>query len=446
MKVKNKRMRHPSQLQSRCPMITDENTRILIRRLYFEDNISIHQIAKKLSIGRNTVRHWIRCEEPKPRPVSESMVFLHSKLDELKGLFVECRGNCVVFKRNIEELYGQTIPLRTLQRFVSGQELRTYYRQQRDEGMPTRYETEPGYQMQIDFGNDYVIMNGEKVPVHIFVAILGYSRRIFIKAYPIETTSSWLDGIESAMKYYGGRTLTIVSDNSACLVRNARASKGEDKFTERYWQFCSFHGVKPIACTVQKPRSKGKVEAAVKYAHKNAFAGRISFNSFEELNLYLEHWAKTYSDERQLKERFLKGLTPRERFVIEREALLACRAGSYATLRLEDRKVNNDGLIRVDNLMYKFPAEYRGQDVQVLIDAKSITAMRAGRTIAVFDKARDNFIPETQGLSNKPTQVVELNTRVVPHSCFRRNPNIYNTICNFPSAENTNFVQTGVSQ
>jgi transposase len=45
-----------------------------------------------------------------------------------------------------------------------------------------RFETPPGHQLQIDFGETRVPVGEESVRVYLFVATLGYSRRIFVQA------------------------------------------------------------------------------------------------------------------------------------------------------------------------------------------------------------------------------------------------------------------------
>ncbi len=40
-----------------------------------------------------------------------------------------------------------------------------------------RFETEPGRQMQVDWGT----MRNGKSPLHVFVAVLGYSRMLYIE-------------------------------------------------------------------------------------------------------------------------------------------------------------------------------------------------------------------------------------------------------------------------
>jgi transposase len=45
-----------------------------------------------------------------------------------------------------------------------------------------RYETTPGKQMQVDFGQKKVWVGVALVTVHVLVATLSYSRRVFVKA------------------------------------------------------------------------------------------------------------------------------------------------------------------------------------------------------------------------------------------------------------------------
>ena len=67
-----------------------------------------------------------------------------------------------------------------------------------------RFETPPGHQLQIDFGEVRVVVGSETVRVYLFVATLGYSRRIFVQAFRHERQSAWFDGTEAAFRYFGG--------------------------------------------------------------------------------------------------------------------------------------------------------------------------------------------------------------------------------------------------
>jgi transposase len=46
-----------------------------------------------------------------------------------------------------------------------------------------RFETRPGEQMQIDFGERRIEIGGVPTRVPLFVATLGYSRRLHVRAF-----------------------------------------------------------------------------------------------------------------------------------------------------------------------------------------------------------------------------------------------------------------------
>ena len=60
-----------------------------------------------------------------------------------------------------------------------------------------RFETPPGKQLQIDFGERLVEIGGSKVRAYLFVVTLG-SRRHHVRAFRNERQESWFDGLESA--------------------------------------------------------------------------------------------------------------------------------------------------------------------------------------------------------------------------------------------------------
>ncbi len=70
-----------------------------------------------------------------------------------------------------------------------------------------RFETEPGSQMQIDFGEKWVGIAGQLVRVFFLVAVLSYSRRLFVKAFLNQRSDDWREGIAAAFQHFGGVTL-----------------------------------------------------------------------------------------------------------------------------------------------------------------------------------------------------------------------------------------------
>jgi transposase len=100
-----------------------------------------------------------------------------------------------------------------------------------------RFETPPGQQMQIDFGEKRIEIGGAKVRVYIFVATLGYSRRTYAAAFLHERQSAWFDGMEAAFRHFGGVTGEVLLDNAAALVTRHDAVTREVVFNDRLHAF-----------------------------------------------------------------------------------------------------------------------------------------------------------------------------------------------------------------
>jgi hypothetical protein len=62
-------------------------------------------------------------------------------------------------------------------------------------GRKLRYipETEPGQQAQVDWGSAWVWLGEQRLRVHVFTMVLGYSRRIFARGYCEEGLVSLLE-------------------------------------------------------------------------------------------------------------------------------------------------------------------------------------------------------------------------------------------------------------
>jgi transposase len=93
--------------------------------------------------------------------------------DWLAERFRRHRGNCdVVWQEREREL---VVSLRSVERAVAP--LRRAL--PAEARVTVRFETPPGQQMQIDFGEMRTVIGEESLRVYLFVATLGYSRRIF---------------------------------------------------------------------------------------------------------------------------------------------------------------------------------------------------------------------------------------------------------------------------
>jgi len=107
--------------------------------------------------------------------------------------------NSAVLYRELVTHFGYTGSVQQVLRFV--RPLRVAARQTR---AMARFETEPGQQAQVDFGQCRVWVADAEVTAHLFVCTLGYSQRTYPEAFPHERLSAVLEGHEHAFQHFGG--------------------------------------------------------------------------------------------------------------------------------------------------------------------------------------------------------------------------------------------------
>jgi len=106
--------------------------------------------------------------------------------DWLHERFRRHRGNADVIRQELAAEKDIAVSLRTVERAVAP------YRQAllAEARATVRFEMAPGRQLQIDFGERLVEIGGAKVKAYLFVATLGYSRRLHVRAFRNERQES----------------------------------------------------------------------------------------------------------------------------------------------------------------------------------------------------------------------------------------------------------------
>jgi transposase len=131
------------------------------------------RIAAELGCARNTVRHWLAHGDWRPCASASHSTKLDGLSDWLGERFRRHAGNADVVRQELAREKSMSVSLRTVERAVAPLR-REFIAAAR---ATVRFETQPGEQLQIDFGERRVEIGGVSVKVHLFVATLGYSRR-----------------------------------------------------------------------------------------------------------------------------------------------------------------------------------------------------------------------------------------------------------------------------
>jgi transposase len=333
------------------------------------------RIAKEFGCARNTVRRYLR----EGGVVTYRGCIRASALDGLddwlRERFFRHDGNADVIRQELASERQILLSLRTVERRVQvwRRELKVQKR------ATVRFETPPGYQLQIDFGDTKVWIGGQRVRIYVFVATLGYSRRMHIRVSQRQRQADWFEGMEGAFLRFGGVTVEVLLDNAKPLVEHHDAVTREVRFNARLHAFAQYWGFKPRACAPYRARTKGKDERGVGYVKKNAIAGR-RFESWAAFEAHLEQWTREVADQR---DHGTTGVKPAERFADEALALrpLSGRA-PFGQLRDLTRKVQADCAIDLDTNSYSVPWRLIGESVQVVVLAGRVIVRHAGQVVA----------------------------------------------------------------
>ncbi|EIM30699.1 IS21 family transposase [Microvirga lotononidis] len=333
------------------------------------------RLAKEFGCARNTVRRYLRqggaiaFRKPVRRTAFDGLD------DWLRERFFRHGGNADVVRQELASEQGIVIGLRSVELRVQRwrRELTAQMR------ATVRFETAPGHQMQIDFGDTRVWIGGERVRVHLFVATLGYSRRLHIRPSLRERQADWFEGMEGAFLRFGGVPAEVLFDNPKALVEHHDAATREVRFNGRLHAFARYWGFAPRACAPYRARTKGKDERGVGYVKKNAIAGR-RFESWAALEAHLDRWTREIADQRV---HGTTGVAPAERFADEAGALrpLGARA-PFGQLRDLVRKVQADCAIDLDTNSYSVPWRLIGESVQVVVLGGRVIVRHAGEVVA----------------------------------------------------------------
>jgi transposase len=229
-----------------------------VHRLFHAERRSKSEIARDLNLDRKTVRGILQAATWQPYTRAERADTLLAE----HAAFLRARAPEVLYSARIlfQELRrarGYQGSYETVKRFV--RPLRDA--EQAAERATVRFETPPGQQSQIDWGQARVHYRSRPVILHVFIMTLGYSRRSFHEPCIGETLSQFRDAHERAFDYFGGHTREHLYDRPRTVCQPA--GDGRVVWNATFKQFADW-GFEPHLCRAYRAQTKGKVESGVK--------------------------------------------------------------------------------------------------------------------------------------------------------------------------------------
>jgi len=335
------------------------------------------RIARHLGCSHHTVKTYLDAGGVVAFKTPDRPSALDGHEDWLRERFVRHRGNADVVRQELAAEKGIHVTLRTVERAV-----KPYRQALKAEALATvRFETLPGHQLQIDFGERMVEIAGASVKAFVFVATLGYSRRVHVRAFRNERQANWLEGLESAFTAFGGVPEEVLIDNPRSLVTSHDGATRAVTFNATFLAFARYWRFRPRACAPYRARTKGKTESGVGYVKKNAIAGR-SFAGWEAFEAHLAEWEREVANRREHGTTEEAPMVRFDRDEAHRLKPLGDRP-AFGSLRDLVRVVGNDCAIEVDTNSYSVPWQLIGERVSVAVSAGQVRIRHGRRVVAV---------------------------------------------------------------
>jgi transposase len=277
---------------------------------------SIREIERETGHSRNTIRAILRGRSDGQYGPREPR---STKLDPFKGYLrerVEAAGKiCLPATVLLREIRMQGYEGGITQLKECLRELRPTLP---DEPI-TRFETEPGRQLQIDF----VVFRRGVVPLRAFTAELGFSRYSYVEFTSNEAGVTLVGCLERALHFFGGVPSHVLCDNPKTIVTQRNAyGEGLHRYQSAWLDFIKHYGLGIKLCAPYRAQTKGKIERFHRYLRESFYnplqAARSELIDVALANREVRFWLDEVANSRlhaTLKER------PVDRFALERLAL-----------------------------------------------------------------------------------------------------------------------------
>jgi transposase len=302
-------------------------------------------IARKLGISRNTVKKYIdkpqiAFEPFKGRPRSSKLDPFENNIKAWVEEDAEYRATWIYDRLFNMGFTGSYEIVKRKVRTIKAEYQKVAF---------MRFETEPGYQAQVDFGEFQVEKaDGSVTKLYLFSMILGYSRKMYAEFIERCDLPTFLDCHINAFQYFGGVPEQILYDR----MKNVYIGKvaGKSKFNDTLMGFALHYGFRPKVAPSYAAWVKGKVERPYSFIREGFWRG-YGFLCLETSNLDLHSWMLK-KDER------VHGTTHEvvsQRFKRERPHLSPSPPQPFDTSYRVYRNVYKDCTIRFEGNSYVVP-------------------------------------------------------------------------------------------
>jgi transposase len=361
--------------------------------LLHQEGMKQREIARRLKIGRNTVRTIIVAKGAVPLTVREDKIKIDVEL--LQKLYEECEGWKQRVHEKLVEEKGIKIKYSTLTRL-----LRELGLGGEQESRCDQVPDKPGVEMQHDTTLYNVVIAGRKVRVVASLLYFRYSKIRYLKFYLVFNRFAMKCFFHEALIFWGYAAVICVIDNTN--LARLRGTGKDAVIVPEMVVFAEQYDFKFICHEKNHPNRKAGEERGLYTVETNFLPGR-KFQSLEDLNQQAFQWATVRIYHRPVGK---SGLIPAKAFEHEQAYLNKLPPHLPAPYRVLERQTDEYGYVSFDGNYYWVPGERRDQ-LTVLQFSESLKLYRGREQLAEYrlpatGVKNERFSPE--GMPTPPHQ------------------------------------------
>jgi transposase len=352
-----------------------------IRRLAEIERLSSRVIARRLRCSWRTVAAALALEQPPAHPPRSRASILDPHKAKINALLARSPELSAVrvgeeIARGPDGYTGSVITVRRYLRTIRPVRPRVY--------QEVHYE--PAQAMQVDWGECGRVQIGSTTRrVSVFVAVLCYSRLIYIEFTLSQRKAEFYRSLVHALEFFGASPRAVIVDNLKAAVINGSGRTA--CLHPEFLALCGYYCMQPIACERRDPESKGTVEASVRYVKRHALAGRENeLVHFEDYAGLAHRWRDEIANVRiheTTRER------PLDRFQKERPLLRTLPTIPFGSDEVVSAVASPHARVEFDGNRYSVPPGLARQTVTVRADGHEVRIVHQGQVVAQHARSYD---------------------------------------------------------
>ena len=386
-----------------------------IRDLYFNQGLSMAEVAEKVDCNWKTVRKYIDQEDfSPPKPVPESEVVHESKLDPYKPTIDQWLLDDTkaprkqrhtakrIHRRLQDEVPGYNCCYRLVADYVAAKKVELRLKKN-ENYLPLIHRPGEG---QADFGKLVFYENGHKYEGKHLVLSFPYSNGGFLQLNYGENLECLLEGLQAMFEHVGGVPTEIWFDNTSTIVTDIIKGGGRNK-TDRFVRFEEHYRFKAVFMNPASGWEKGSVENKVGYLRRNRCVPVPSFESLVEKNKEL----LSECDEDMQREHYDKNRLISDLFQADKAALLPLPSVRFDTAGYGSATTDKYGKFTLDNGKHRYSSspefcekaiQYKLTSSEVIVMGMDLHEIVRHKRLYGDEKERMDWLPYLKYVAQKP--------------------------------------------